>query len=236
MDESASKELISTSVKLASQAREEAYQQGVSRQLLVAGSVGPYGAYLADGSEYRGDYTLSSEEFKDFHRPRIQALIEAGVDLLALETIPSVSEIRALTELLKEEFPSAIAWLSCTIRSPEFLSDGSAWEDVLPLLTEQIVGFGINCVPFSTAAEALKQIGSKTNIPLVCYPNSGETWDAKTKTWQSLKADDAQTSGLIEELDRWQQHGARLIGGCCRTGPDFIRAVSSYLETQSNTS
>lgn len=234
MDESASKELISTSVKLASQAREEAYRQGVRRLLLVAGSVGPYGAYLADGSEYRGDYTLSPEAFKGFHRPRIQALIDAGVDLLALETIPSVTEIRALMELLREEFPSAIAWLSCTIRSPETLSDGTAWEDVLPLLTEQIVGFGVNCVPMSMAAEALKQIGSKTKSPLVCYPNSGETWNAETKTWQSLKADDAQMPGLPEELDRWQQHGAKLIGGCCRTGPDFITAVASHLNPQSS--
>lgn len=167
------KALIQRSVEVAHQAREEAYKRGVNadRKLLIAGSVGPFGAYLADGSEYRGDYVRTAEEFKDFHRPRIQALVDGGVDLLAVETIPSILEIRALLALLREDFPSAIAWLSCTIRDADSLPAGTPWKDVVDAVVEsgsQIVGVGINCVPMAIATDALNSLGALTKLPLVC--------------------------------------------------------------------
>lgn len=177
LNENEGKALIRRSVEVAQQARKEAYQRGVdaNRKLLIAGSVGPFGAYLADGSEYRGDYVRTPGEFKDFHRPRIQALIEGGVDLLALETIPCILEIRALLDLLREDFPTAIAWLSCTVRDASSLCDGTEWKEVLEALVSaesQIVGLGINCVPMAIATDTLQNMHALTELPLVCVCRS----------------------------------------------------------------
>lgn len=248
------KSLIGESARLALVARDTAYHQGVdsSRKLLVAGSIGPYGAYLADGSEYRGDYALSSEAFQDFHRPRIQALVDAGVDLLALETMPSLPEIRALLHLLKTEYPTAIAWLSCSSRDSAHLSDGSTWEAVLDTVhphTNQIVAFGVNCVPFQTVTDTLRRLGQLTKMPLLCYPNSGEIFDAQTKTWIGVHPGDdlgptnctphrqnlADEAAESPELSKWITLGAKLVGGCCRTGPAFIKDVARQVRTRQST-
>lgn len=245
LSEDAGQDLIKRSVQVAIDARAAAYKNGVdqTRALLVAGSVGPYGAFLADGSEYRGDYVRTLDELKDFHRPRIQALVDAGVDLLALETIPNRTEIEALLDLLKTEFPRAIAWLSCTMKDTDHLSDGTAWDDVLTLVDsrfEQIVAFGVNCVPMDSTAEALKKIHSLTGLLLICYPNSGEVWEATTNTWHGQRPDAIITAPsdcenhaqakLSAEFDSWTAAGAKLIGGCCRTGPAFVRAIHQHLK------
>lgn len=191
------KKLIERSVDVARAARDAYTTSGdahpakrTSGPLLVAGSVGPYGAFLADGSEYRGDYTRNIDEFKNFHRARIAALVESGVDLLALETMPNLTEIRALLGLLQAEFPQAIAWIGCTMKDAAHLSDGSPWSDVLGIVNQhedRIVSFGVNCVAMSSTADALQQIRSHTKLPLLCYPNSGEVWEAATHTWVSSK-------------------------------------------------
>jgi homocysteine S-methyltransferase len=245
VNEQQANELIKRSVGVAQSARQKAYAKGIDskRRLLVAGSVGPYGAYLSDGSEYRGDYVRTEKEFQDFHRPRIQALVDAGSDLLAIETIPSMSEIQALLALLRSEFPTAIAWLSCTAHSPESLCDQTPWEDVLQLVNEhsdQIVGFGINCVPMAMSSATLKYLNNLTPIGLVCYPNSGEVWDAVTKTWHGERPDEGLTAeqssknekALALEFEQWRSNGAKMIGGCCRCGPAFVKAMASNLELQ----
>lgn len=231
-------DLIKRSVQVAQKARETAYVRGVDikRELLVAGSVGPYGAYLHDGSEYRGDYVRTQQEFKDFHRPRIQALVEAGVDLLALETIPSLSEIRALLDLLKEEFPKAVAWLGGTTSDAEHLADKTPWEEVFRIVNEhqeQIIAVGINCVPMAGVTETLKNMSAHTKLPLLCYPNSGETYDSATNSWHGGRPDDTLNGGSDQHFDTsaWTANGANLIGGCCRTGPAFIKAMYDYLRS-----
>ena len=115
--------------------------------MLVASSVGPYGAYLSDGSEYRGDYALPQAAMQEFHRPRIAALVEAGVDLLACETLPSAAEIVAMLALL-QEFPQSTAWFSFTLRYPLHLSDGTPLREVVALLDGnlQVVALGVNCI------------------------------------------------------------------------------------------
>jgi homocysteine S-methyltransferase len=246
MDEEEGKDLIKRSVHVAQSARAKAYDNGVdaSLKLLVAGSVGPYGAYLSDGSEYRGDYIRTEKEFQDFHRPRIQALIDAGADLLAVETIPSMLEIQAILSLLQSDFPNAVAWLSCTAHSAEALCDQTPWEEVLRLLDghrDQIIGFGINCVPMAMANATLEYLSKLTTLGLVCYPNSGEIWDAVTKTWHGERPDEGLTSeqsakndkALAHEFRQWTQNGAKMIGGCCRCGPAFVKAMSKTLEIQS---
>lgn len=234
--------LIKTSVRLAQKARAEAYQRSGEKRhdLLVAGSVGPYGAFLADGSEYRGDYQRSAEEFKDFHRPRILALTQADVDLLAIETMPSMPEIQAVCSLLQSEFPDYVAWVSCTLKDADHLSDGTPLQDVLALVQqyEQIVAFGINCVPTTLVMPALQFLSSATQqgaaddsdstsaFPLLCYPNSGEIWDAGSKTWKGPKP---YGHVLANQVRKWTSAGARLVGGCCRTGPKNIEAISQAL-------
>ncbi|KXL42230.1 hypothetical protein M433DRAFT_156898 [Acidomyces richmondensis BFW] len=230
LKETDAKELIKRSVRLAQHARFEAVQSGLlsaNIELLIAGSVGPYGAYLSDGSEYRGDYMRSSEEFKGFHRPRIEALVDAGVDILAIETMPSMPEIIAVLEILSTDFPDAVSWISCTLKDPEHLSDGTLIREVKDLVerSNQVVAFGVNCIPIELVTPFIQHM-APSKIPILCYPNSGEIWDAEAKTWhggnRTIKMFGSQA---IE----WRAAGASLIGGCCRTGPKDIEDILQSL-------
>ncbi|MCW2484497.1 homocysteine S-methyltransferase [Candidatus Symbiopectobacterium sp. NZEC127] len=217
--------LIARSVELAVRARED-YRAAHpdAGALLVAGSVGPYGAVLANGAEYRGDYQLPQAEMMAFHRPRIAALVDAGVDVLACETQPSLPEMAALLQLLRE-FPSITAWFAFTLRDEQHISDGTPLCDVVALLDNhpQVVAMGINCVAVESATAALAHLSSLTSLPLVVYPNSGEHYDATTKRW---RATGEQACALTAHLSAWRAAGARLIGGCCRTTPQDIAAIS----------
>lgn len=217
--------LIARSVELASRARADYLAEQVEAgALLVAGSVGPYGAFLANGSEYRGDYSLPQQEMIDFHRARVRTLIDAGADLLACETLPSFAETKALVHLL-EEFPAMPAWFSFTLRDSEHLSDGTPLYEVVTLLEScpQVVALGINCIAMEKVTAALTVLSSLTTIPLVVYPNAGGQYDASTKTWHSAAA----TCSLPDHLQAWQKAGAKLMGGCCRTTPADIAAIAS---------
>ncbi|MCF8579582.1 homocysteine S-methyltransferase [Enterobacter ludwigii] len=226
LDEAQSRALIGKSVELARKAREAYLSENPhAGTLLVAGSVGPYGAYLADGSEYRGDYVRSEEEFTTFHRPRVEALLDAGADLLACETLPSFGEIKALASLLAE-YPRARAWFSFTLRDSEHLSDGTPLREVIAELVHypQIVALGINCIALENTTAALKHLQSLTSLPLVVYPNSGEHYDAVTKTWHH-HGEACET--LAGYLPQWLDAGAKLIGGCCRTTPKDIAELNA---------
>lgn len=224
LDETASLALIARSVALAIEAREDYLAESPqSGPLLVAGSVGPYGAFLADGSEYRGDYALPQAEMMAFHRPRVRALVAAGADILACETLPSFAEVQALVALLAE-FPATPAWFSFTLRDSDHLSDGTPLADVLAYLEDkpQVVALGINCIALDKVTAALKVFSALSAKPLVVYPNSGEQYDAASKSWHS----DASSCSLIDNLAEWQAAGAKLIGGCCRTTPADIKAIA----------
>jgi len=226
LDETQSRQLIGKSVELARKAR-EAYLAEIplAGTLLVAGSVGPYGAYLADGSEYRGDYVRSADVFMDFHRPRVEALLDAGADLLACETLPSYAEIKALTVLLAE-YPRARAWFTFTLRDSTHLSDGTPLREVVAWLKAypQVVALGINCIALENTTAALNTLKNLTSLPLVVYPNSGEHYDAVSKTWHH-HGEACET--LAGYLPQWLEAGARLIGGCCRTTPKDIAALTA---------
>jgi homocysteine S-methyltransferase len=204
------------------------------RIALVAGSIGPYGAWLANGAEYRGDYGLDETALIDFHRPRVEALLDAGVDLLAFETIPSLLEARALVRLL-EEYPHARAWLSFSARDGEHISEGTPMAQCAHALadTPQIIAVGVNCLPPALVSPLLSAAAGSRK-PLVAYPNSGERYDAERKQW--LPGDgDASVGDWTRHAVDWWRTGARLIGGCCRTGPETISAlvrVRSQLQQQ----
>ena len=197
---------------------------------LIAGSVGPYAAYLADGSEYTGDYHLSEEEFKDFHRPRIQALLDAACDLLALETIPNGAETKALVHLLSEEFPQVEAYLSFTAQTASAISDGTLIEEVgrLAQSSPQVLAVGFNCTAPHLIAPLLEKLKQVCDKPLLSYPNSGEIYNGVTNTWQD---NPEQQLCLTDYSQLWKKQGAQLFGGCCRTRPEDIEQLASGLRT-----
>jgi homocysteine S-methyltransferase len=222
-------ELMKKSVTLAQQAKERFQQESPNRHVLIAGSIGPYGAYLADGSEYTGDYNLSPDEMKNFHRPRMQALLDAGVDLLAIETLPSFPELEALLSLLSE-FPSATAYLSFTIQDDSHISDGTAFSAVVEKLNDapQVVAIGVNCVPEGKVTGALRTLSTLTKKPLLAYPNSGQQYDVRSNSWTG---ENAFRKDLAEKIKTWRSLGAKIIGGCCQTSPQDIHIVASCLRS-----
>lgn len=220
--------LIKKSVDLAKNARAEVIRREPERKCFIAGSVGPYGAFLSDGSEYTGNYRLTSDEMKHFHRSRINALVEADVDVLAFETIPSIHEAQDLLDLI-QEFPEKTCWFSFTLKDENHLSDGTPLSEVLDLLntSAQVVAVGVNCVPEDLVSKAKKSMSALTTKPLLAYPNSGEVYDALSKTWSGERAQGKELDARVKE---WYSLGGRLIGGCCRTTPNDIRTIKKALQ------
>ena len=213
LDRAQSDDLIRRSVTLARRARDEAAPEG-----WVAASVGPYGAVLADGSEYRGDYDLDVAGLRAFHRPRLEVLAGAGADVLAVETIPCLAEVEALCAELAGS--GHRAWLSLSAdgdrtRAGEPLAEAWAMAADVP----EIIAAGVNCCAPPDVLTALR--GAQG--PLVAYPNSGQGWDAIRRAWTGESAFDA---GAVEA---WLDAGARLVGGCCRVGPADVTAVAEVV-------
>jgi homocysteine S-methyltransferase len=226
-------QLMRDAVALALGARNEFWAIEANRagrlRPLVAASIGPYGAMLADGSEYRGHYALADIDLAEFHRPRLRVLADAGADLLACETIPSLREARVLAHLL-QEFPDACAWISFSCKDGEHTCEGDPIGRCAAELQRfpQVVAVGVNCTPPQYITPLLRRMHDETDKPLVVYPNSGEFYDASSKQWSG-------NSGRLkfgEQAPCWHAEGARLIGGCCRTGPDDIRRVKQCVHPE----
>lgn len=215
----------SVALALEARARFEAESEADAGRALVAASVGPYGAYLADGSEYTGDYDLDLAGLTAFHRQRFAVLANSGCDLLACETIPSAVEALALQSLLQEH-PTASAWLCFSCRDDTHLWDGTPLHDAAaPLLDDpQVVALGINCTAPQHALGLIGALSAVTNKPIAVYPNSGEDWHSASGQWRGR----AQLT-LAAAAKDWFDAGARLIGGCCRTTPADIREVAQAL-------
>lgn len=211
-------ELIVLSVRLAAEAR-DAHGAGT-----VAASVGPYGAYLANGAEYTGDYDLDEDGLADWHRDRWHILAGSGADLLACETIPSYAEARALGRLLAET-PGTRAWVSFSCRDGEHISDGTPLKDAAALFADdpQVIAVGVNCTAPRHIPSLIGRIEGK---PVMVYPNSGETWDAANRRWLGL-ADPAEFGAAAAG---WHAAGSAFVGGCCRTTPEHIRQIGEHLK------
>jgi homocysteine S-methyltransferase len=223
-------QLMRNSVALAVTARDECWADASIRRYrlrpLVAASIGPYGAMLGDGSEYRGDYALDEAALMNFHRPRLQVLAESGADLLACETIPCLREAVALARLL-EEIPRLTAWISFSCRDGTRTSAGERVADCVARLNgfAQVAAVGVNCTRPEYVVPLLTEMRRHTGKPLLAYPNSGERYDAQTKQWWDGTGG---TACLAAEAQAWVNAGARLIGGCCRTTPADIRALKAW--------
>lgn len=210
--------LLRRSVTLAQNVRDDVRPEDG----LVAASIGPYGAMLSDGSEYRGDYGLSVEELREFHRPRLETLATTGSDLFAVETIPCLAEVEAVcAELAGSSHP---AWLSLTVRDGR-TANGEPLEEAFAMAAEvdEIVAVGVNCCAPAEVAPALEIARTVTTKPLLAYPNSGQEWNPQTREWEG------ESSLRLPQVGVWKRLGAKTIGGCCRVTPDDIRALATYL-------
>ena len=212
-------ELLERSVGLARRARDE------TGGGWIAGSVGPYGAMLADGSEYRGDLGLGVDELRAWHRERIHVLAGAGADLIAVETMPSLVEVEAV--LAELDGGGTPAWISVTprdgrLRSGEPVAEAFARADEV----DEVIAVGVNCCAPGEVLGAIEAAREVTAKPIVVYPNSGETWDAAARRWAGCGA------FPVDLVRSWRAAGAALIGGCCRTGPAQITAIRHALETE----
>ena len=212
--------LLARSVEVAREARDELAGDGVRRW--VAASVGPYGAVLADGSEYRGRYGLSRGQLRAFHQPRLELLASAGPDLFAVETIPDVDEAEVLVELLDElDLP---AWFAYSVAEGRTRA-GQPLADAFGVAASgrRVFAVGVNCSRPEDVQDAVGLAADVSGKPGVAYPNSGEGWDAASRHW------DGGVSYDVGRAPGWVDVGARYVGGCCRVGPATIKALAATL-------
>lgn len=222
--------LFTSAVNLALAARDDFWSRKENRpgrlRPVVAASVGPYGAFLADGSEYSGLYRIGPNKLAAFHRERWEVLSSTGADLLACETLPSLAETRVLLDLLAET-PGHWAWFSFSCRDGSSLCDGAPFAEAVSLCgqADQVAAIGINCTDPAFVAPLLEVGRDHTDKPLIVYPNSGETYDPGRKTWSLAEG----RTSLKDLAPRWRELGAQGIGGCCRIGPAAIREIRGVL-------
>lgn len=192
---------------------------------LVAASVGPYGAILHDGSEYRGNYGKTLNELRSFHAERLSVLVSANPDLLAIETIPDALEAQALVDALAE-YPDAVAWMSFSIGPDGRLWAGQSLAEATQIVlgSPAIAAIGVNCVDPALVSAAIAEIRSVTDLPIVIYANGGGTWNAETGLWENAAAE-----ALVAYSALWVEQGAGLIGGCCGTHAGDISQLAAAL-------
>jgi homocysteine S-methyltransferase len=235
LTEREAEDLIRYAVQLAKEERDTFWRsQPVetrthSLRPLVAAGVGPYAAYLADGSEYTGAYDLDSRGLREFHRRRWQILAQSTADLMACETIPNFQEAEALAGLLKET-PDRYAWFSFSCPDGRHIYGGTPIADCAAFLDqfERVAAVGVNCTAPRFIPSLIEEIRAVTELPVIVYPNSGETYHVEDRRWEgeSLPAEFGTMSR------EWRKQGAACIGGCCRTTPDHIRKIRDRFPRQ----
>lgn len=206
------------------------------KKVLVAGSLGPYGAALHNGGEYTGDYACTYADLVRFHRQRIEIFAaaqgEAAPDLLAFETFPSLEEVRAVGEAL-QPWPDLRCWFSFSCRDERHIGHGEPVAEAARLVAgfPQTVAIGVNCVPAHWLPSLIAELRRGSDQPILVYPNSGEGWDHENRCWTG------QTDPVAfgRQAQEWFQLGAALVGGCCRIGPAHIRAAAETAQPGSST-
>ncbi len=224
---SKSVEIIEKGVALAQQAR-DAHSKEVAPPTYIAGSCGPYGAYMADGSEYSGNYSLSPRDYVDFHFPRTELLIKGGVDLIAFETFPKLEEALAVHEMMSLHFPETPFWISFVTPDGKFTGGGdpiAKLGESLPLCNN-FIGLGVNCSHPKFVTPFLQEAAKSFSGDFIVYPNSGEGFDIDTRSWTG----EERTELLRDNILEWNTMGARIFGGCCRTGASSISLIGEILD------
>jgi homocysteine S-methyltransferase len=218
--------LIRRSVEIARRARDR-FAREADRPLRVAGSVGPYGAMLAGGQEYTGEYgAVTSQQLRGFHRRRVAELVAAGADMLAIETIPSIREAHVLVEVVAE-FPQTPAWISFSCRNDTEIADGTPFAEAARVAAgaASVFAVGVNCTAPRFVQALLTSARDATTLPFVVYPNDGRVWDAATRAWCGCSGDGFPAATLAA----WRRLGAELVGGCCGVTPAGISVIRARL-------
>ncbi|MBU0923330.1 homocysteine S-methyltransferase [bacterium] len=224
-------ELIKLSINIAKEARDEFWEAFENKQSrvkpLVAASIGPYGAYLADGSEYTGDYKISDEELKSFHKKRLEIILETNPDILACETIPSFKEAKIICDLLKY-YPNTSSWITFSAKDENYTNAG---DDIKVCMTyfnkhEHISALGINCTAPQYIPMLIENIKSVSSKPIIAYPNGGSKYNPITKVWEKGELSPPEYAKLSH---LWYTKGAKIIGGCCETTPNEIECIRKTL-------
>src|SRR5271165_4853429 len=216
------------SVAIAEAARGQ-YRKEDCRPVFIAASLGPYGAVLHNGAEFHGRYDISVDELVAFHSERLAVIADTNVDLVALETVPSLEEARAIAAAL-EKFPAISAWVSFTCKDAAHVAHGERLAECITALSDlpQVIAVGINCTAPNLVGALIGEARTATTKPILVYPNSGELWDAKNRRWYGS----ANVSEFAQLARTWYSAGAHAVGGCCRTTPAHIRAVREALDAQ----
>jgi homocysteine S-methyltransferase len=192
---------------------------------MVAASIGPYGATVHDGSEYTGDYDIDEEGLRQFHAGRLHLLDRSGADVLACETIPNFSEAAVLHDLLMDvELP---AWVSFSCRDERCISDGTPLQEVAKIFRDhpRVLALGVNCTAPHLITSLIGEIRmAAPDKAVVVYPNSGETYEVEDNSWRGT----ASPTDWAVETSAWLNAGAKIVGGCCRVGPEQIIAICNY--------
>jgi len=229
-------DLMRLAVQLAVEARDEFWAIPANRinrpKPIVAASVGSYGAFLADGSEYRGDYGLTEAELIAFHRPRLAVLAETPADIIACETIPCLLEAQALAHLL-QEFPHLFAWMSFSAKDNTYISHGETLAACVTWLNSypQVAAVGVNCTEPRYIPHLIEAARAHTRKPILVYPNSGEIYSSSDKSWHG----EGTHANYGRQSQHWHTCGADIIGGCCRTTPDDIAQIAAWARPQLTT-
>jgi homocysteine S-methyltransferase len=223
-DMATAESLIKKSVHLAEKAIKRFHLKG--SKPIIAASVGPYGAYLADGSEYHGNYGISEETLREFHEHRISLLDHSNADILACETIPSFKETLVLANILKDM--NKQTWVSFSCKDEFHINDGTPIEDCVDILSDHpnIFAIGVNCTSPKYISGLVKAIKPKIKDKrIIVYPNSGDVYNAETKVWSELSSSEQ----LLNQAKEWINLGVDIIGGCCRIGPKDIKSLSKLI-------
>lgn len=199
-------------------------KRATTNHQVIVGSLGPYGSYLSDGSEYTGEYRLSHVDYYQFHRTRIDSLIDQGIEDFVFETVPNFEEIKALVEYIIPQYPTCTFWISVTVDVKGDLSDGTSFDKVCEYIAahqQEVPIFGVNCSNVSAVNKAMKKGLQDLPQTIALYPNGGASYDAQSKVW----LDQGDTSEILENIPTWIDKGVTIIGGCCQTTPEDIKQI-----------
>ncbi|WP_404381369.1 homocysteine S-methyltransferase [Knoellia locipacati] len=195
-------------------------REAAGDRALVAASVGPWGAHLADGSEYTGYPGVGRGALRDFHARRLELLVAAGPDLVAVETLPELLEAEVVVELLEELAPELPYWVSFSATQDARVTGGAPFAEAADVVGDAAVAVGVNCTAPRYVDELLAS--ARPRVPFVVYPNAGAVYDAATKTW----TDGGSSRFEPATVQRWAGLGASLIGGCCGIDADGVRSIA----------